>query len=90
MDTFLFMTTDIRKFVPERAEYARIMKEAVIKVAGSIPASGSLDLSAGKEHHKRDDDQKGRVHLKRVDDSARESYQREPLSLSGGRSSRTL
>jgi hypothetical protein len=34
------MTTYIRKFIPGRAEYARIMKEAVIKVAESIPRSG--------------------------------------------------
>jgi hypothetical protein len=40
IDKFLFMTTYIRKFIPGRAEYARIMKEAVIKVAESIPRSG--------------------------------------------------
>jgi hypothetical protein len=33
MDKFLFMTTYIRKFIPGRAEYARMMKEAVIQVA---------------------------------------------------------
>jgi hypothetical protein len=40
IDKFLFMTTYIRKFIPGRAEYARIMKEAVIQVAESIPRSG--------------------------------------------------
>jgi hypothetical protein len=43
IDKFLFMTTYIRKFIPGRAEYARIMKEAVIKVAESIPRSGLSD-----------------------------------------------
>jgi hypothetical protein len=47
IDKFLFMTTYIRKFIPVRAEYARIMKEAVIKVADSIPVSGSIE-SRGK------------------------------------------
>jgi hypothetical protein len=37
IDKFLFMTTYIRKFIPGRAEYARIMKEAVVRIAESIP-----------------------------------------------------
>jgi hypothetical protein len=31
------MTTYIRKFIPEQAEHARIMKEALIEVAELIP-----------------------------------------------------
>jgi hypothetical protein len=49
IDKFLFMTTYIRKFIPGRAEYARIMKEAVIKVAESIPRSGLSVEEVGKE-----------------------------------------
>jgi hypothetical protein len=49
IDRFLFMTTYMRKFIPGRADYARIMKEAVIKVADSIPGSECVDLSVGKD-----------------------------------------
>jgi hypothetical protein len=48
IDKFLFMTTYIRKFIPGRTEYARIMKEAVIKIAEVIPGSGCVESSVGE------------------------------------------
>jgi hypothetical protein len=48
IDKFLFMTTYIRKFIPGRAEYARIMKEAVVRIAESIPGSGCVNSPGGE------------------------------------------
>jgi hypothetical protein len=48
IDKLFFMTTYIRKFIPGQAEYARIMKEAVVRISESLPGSGCVNSPGGE------------------------------------------